>query len=882
MKKIISLIILTLSLFGGLFVTNIAAKSNRTDYTEAFEVLSRLGIIEVSGINDFDAEEKITRLQFAEYLARTLNIDTKEKKVYFADIGITHSSANIITALVDNGIINGYGDGCFYPDDYLKLTEAYNMIIRALGYGKWAENMGGYPAGYIKAAEQLDIDLLSSGSELTNADALLLLHNACMVNRLMPYSFKGSVVVFDAADNSDIYYTIYGLEYTQGLVTGAGGVDLNDETSYIDEKCFVLDNDEYYLGKDTYDYLGSYVNVFYYPDSKDSDNTVLYISAPEKKNNTLTITSEMFDCCSGNSIEYLPDSDSSRTKKAKLARDAVFCLNRGIFSKSVSTIFDNFNYGTIILKDTDSDDVFDIVIVKSYKNVVVGLVDSDDNVVYNKSKVGDAIKLDNYQTVIIKDISQTELDKDKISENNILSIAESGDGSRIEIIVSYTKISGKLVSVEENDDELYFTVDDKEYLCDSDYKEYLKGLASNGMSYTFNCDAFGRIVYVADIEVKEMLFGYLINAYYDADRKDMPVFKIYNENAKMVKLSCAERVKVDGTIKKKAEDILFAIPDTYKEDKYVIAPQLIRYRTDDGGFIIEIDTSKVVPPKENKESSLSIIDSGTMYYDHISRLGMKTIVNSETKVFKVPKNPVNSTEKSYTINNAVSPYIGYDATAYTINTKNGYAGALVIKTTSLSNLDKESIGISMIADIGEYYSAEDDEVKIKLIYYSRGSRTEKDIDKDVYSENEVFKNLTPGDLCVFGTNPLGEINDVLVLYDYSKYKGEKPTEWKGYVSDSGMCWYNTAQGARSNLTFGYVNQKTDSILRLGYSKFDGYDEAHLISGNVMIYDSTLRKNNVYTIPVSQIRDYMSVGYECDKAIIHTRDYRTYNGFFVYR
>jgi hypothetical protein len=27
---------------------------------------------------------------------------------------------------------------------------------------------------------------------------------------------------------------------------------------------------------------------------------------------------------------------------------------------------------------------------------------------------------------------------------------------------------------------------------------------------------------------------------------------------------------------------------------------------------------------------------------------------------------------------------------------------------------------------------------------------------------------------------------------------------------------------------------------------------------------------------------MSVGYECDKAIIHTRDYRTYEGFFVYR
>jgi len=879
MKRLLSLF-LALSLIVSIGGFNVSAKNNEHEYTEALEVLSRLGIVDIVDLEDFDSEQKVSRAEFAKYLASALRLSTDTVKVYFADVPKEHSYAKIITAFVENGIIDGYGDGYFYPDDIIEPAEAYKMIARALGYGDWAEAMGGYPAGYIKTAEQMDIIPKNVSSEMTNAQVFSILHRACMTDRYMLTSTKGNGGVFSTVDNTNIYYTLYGIEFAQGIVTAAGGVDLEDETNRIRENVLTVENVEYYLGTDTYKYLGSYVNIFYYPDSKDEENTVLYIHLPERKNNTMIITSEMFDSFSDNSISYFPSEDSHKLRKVKLASNGVFCLNRGIYSKAVSTIFDDFKYGTIILNDTDSDDVFDVVNVKSYKNIVAGIVDVDKSLIYNKLKTGEVINLEEYSSVIICDSAEKELDIENITQNSILSIAESVDKNYAEIIVSQSNISGKLSNIENKDEGLFLTVDDEIYLCDGEYKEYIKELTSYGMSYTFYCDAFGRIVYVSEISSEGMITGYLIKAYFNEDDMTVPVLRIYNEASEMVKLSCAEKVRIDGTSKKKAEDVIMSIPNTYHDgDKYVVNPQIIQYKLDENGNVREIDTSEVVAGRENFESSLSLVDKGEMRFDHVSRLGMKAIIGSDTKVFKVPFND-DVDDKAYSIDKSLQPYTIYNAEVYTTNIKEEYADAIVIKTASASNIEKNA-HVVMVADINEYLN-DDDEVKTKLTYYKMGSKYENDIDTEAFESNEILKTLTPGDLCVFGINALNEINDVLVFYDYSEYKGDKPIVWSGYNSATGRCWYNTEQGAQSNLIFGYVNQRAGNTLRLGYSMSDEYNESHRTTQNVIVYDSTRKKDNVYTMPVTRVYDYMSVGMNCDTAIIQTKDYRNYGGIFIYR
>ena len=144
MKRILGLF-LALSLIVSIGGFNVSAKNNEHEYTEALEVLSRLGIVDIVDLEDFDSEQKVSRAEFAKYLASALRLSTDTVKVYFADVPKEHSYAKIITALVENGIIDGYGDGYFYPDDIIEPAEAYKMIARALGYGDWAEAMGILP-----------------------------------------------------------------------------------------------------------------------------------------------------------------------------------------------------------------------------------------------------------------------------------------------------------------------------------------------------------------------------------------------------------------------------------------------------------------------------------------------------------------------------------------------------------------------------------------------------------------------------------------------------------------------------------------------------------------------------------------------------------------
>ena len=47
------------------------------------------------------------------------------------------------------GIINGYGDGNFLPEESLKGIEAIKILTAALGYQIVAENEGGYQSGYL-------------------------------------------------------------------------------------------------------------------------------------------------------------------------------------------------------------------------------------------------------------------------------------------------------------------------------------------------------------------------------------------------------------------------------------------------------------------------------------------------------------------------------------------------------------------------------------------------------------------------------------------------------------------------------------------------------------------------------------------------------------
>src|SRR5690606_18286304 len=69
------------------------------------------------------------------------------------------------------GIVNGYPDGTFKPEGLVTQAEALTMLVRALGFRNYADANGGFPTGYLLAAQELG---LTEGMGLTGANQPML------------------------------------------------------------------------------------------------------------------------------------------------------------------------------------------------------------------------------------------------------------------------------------------------------------------------------------------------------------------------------------------------------------------------------------------------------------------------------------------------------------------------------------------------------------------------------------------------------------------------------------------------------------------------------------------------------------------------------------
>lgn len=75
----------------------------------------------------------------------------------FSDVSSEHWAHPYIEYAKANGIIDGYEDGTFKPEQYVTVQEMLKMMVCLLGYEPQAEVTGGYPHGYIKSAMRLGL-----------------------------------------------------------------------------------------------------------------------------------------------------------------------------------------------------------------------------------------------------------------------------------------------------------------------------------------------------------------------------------------------------------------------------------------------------------------------------------------------------------------------------------------------------------------------------------------------------------------------------------------------------------------------------------------------------------------------------------------------------
>jgi len=88
----------------------------------------------VSGVgnNDFEPDRDMTRAEFAAVIVRALGLAPGEGEKNFSDVSPAEWYCGYIKTASSYGIITGYGDGMFGPNDMITREQAMTMIARAM------------------------------------------------------------------------------------------------------------------------------------------------------------------------------------------------------------------------------------------------------------------------------------------------------------------------------------------------------------------------------------------------------------------------------------------------------------------------------------------------------------------------------------------------------------------------------------------------------------------------------------------------------------------------------------------------------------------------------------------------------------------------------
>lgn len=205
--------------------------------TSSVAMVTELGIFKGYEDGTFRADKVVTRAELAKIICVMLNKGKDVGYIYADDnSGLTDISSSWAKGYINycsaNGIINGYPDGTFRPNQTVTGVEAAKMLLTALGYDSsiegytgttWAAkvNSRAYSIGLYDDFEGAPI------AGLTRDDTALLAANLLFMNIVTGYDTSSKPTVSEKT----ILETQYGAEAVTGEIIANEYADLADGTS---------------------------------------------------------------------------------------------------------------------------------------------------------------------------------------------------------------------------------------------------------------------------------------------------------------------------------------------------------------------------------------------------------------------------------------------------------------------------------------------------------------------------------------------------------------------------------------------------------------------------------------------------------------------------
>ena len=155
---------------------------SEADTALAVEVLSGLGIVSGGSDGNYYPDQGLTRAQFCKLAVLAEGhgdqVSGSAYRTLFSDVAGSHWAASYINLACEEGLVSGYGNGTFGPDDPVTVGQAVTVVLRLLGYT--TDQVGPFwPEDYMVLGERLG--LLEGVSDdpdhaLTRGEAALMLY----------------------------------------------------------------------------------------------------------------------------------------------------------------------------------------------------------------------------------------------------------------------------------------------------------------------------------------------------------------------------------------------------------------------------------------------------------------------------------------------------------------------------------------------------------------------------------------------------------------------------------------------------------------------------------------------------------------------------------
>jgi len=201
----VAFVLMTVSTSFAAIPTDVAG----TDFVKSVGKMQNLGIMVGDPSGNFRPNDTIKRSEFAKIAVVALGLSDAAAisagATKFSDVAADNWASGFVNIAAAQGVIAGYPDGTFKPEQTITYAEAITIIVRMLGYKPVLDGKP-YPGAYVAKASDVGVTkdvVLSPTVGASRGNVAKLMGNAvdCNMLYIKSYDDQGKPVYTDGTDN---------------------------------------------------------------------------------------------------------------------------------------------------------------------------------------------------------------------------------------------------------------------------------------------------------------------------------------------------------------------------------------------------------------------------------------------------------------------------------------------------------------------------------------------------------------------------------------------------------------------------------------------------------------------------------------------------------